>query len=111
MWTISEYEISEHKKEFTLRLPKYWEIISIMIKEKPMEGRPRTERAGQPCLYVRYSVGEKETEEVTFRNVQAGEQLSGPYIHIGSYQEVGYFKVIHLFREVPKPLGEQTTIR
>jgi hypothetical protein len=111
MWTITEHEISEHKTEFTLSLPKDYQILSVLVKEKPLAGQPRYDRSGQPCLYVRSSIGEKEYEEVAFRNVQSGEKIDGPYLFIGSYQEVGYWKVMHLFRRVEsKSLGEQTTM-
>jgi hypothetical protein len=96
-WTVKEYEISEHSRNFILKLPKNYQILSVLIKGSASVNNPM---AGAPCLYIRYPEGEKETEEVVFTQVEDGTSVDGSLQFVGSYQERGYHKIKHLFAEV-----------
>jgi hypothetical protein len=96
-WIVSEHSISEHVPEFTLKLPRDFQLLSVLIKGNPTPNNPT---AGRPYLYVKSPEGEREIEEVHFRQVESGQSVEGPYQHVGSYQERGYHKVKHLFVEV-----------
>jgi hypothetical protein len=96
-WIVSEHSISEHVPEFTLKLPKNYQILSVLIKGNPTPNNPM---AGGPYLYVKSPEGGMGTELVQFVQVESGQSVEGPYHHVGSYQERGYHKVKHLFMEV-----------
>lgn len=96
-WIITEYSISEHVPEFTLTLPKNYQILSVLIKGKPTSNNPM---AGGPYLYVKSPEGETGSEQVHFVQVESGQSVEVAYLYVGSYQERGYHKVKHLFVEV-----------
>lgn len=98
MWAVTEFPISEHEAEFTLRLPENYQTLSVLIKaEKYGDGR---QTKYTPHLYVLAPAGEKETEEVTFLHVEGGDAFEGACAYVGSYQEMGYYKIKHLFRRI-----------
>jgi hypothetical protein len=96
MKVVKEYPISEHVSEFVLTLPANYQILTVFLKSNtPSPG-------AQPVLYVLAPEDQPETEEVTFRHVESSEKLFNAYAYVGSYQEVGYFRVKHLFRLVAR---------
>jgi hypothetical protein len=98
MWAVTELLISEHEAEFALRLPKNYQTLSVLIKaERYGDGR---QTKYSPYLYVLAPAGEKDTEEVAFLHVESGETFEGACAYVGSYQEMGYYKVKHLFRRI-----------
>lgn len=96
-WIVSEHSISEHVSEFNLDLPKNYEVLTVLIKGNPTPDHPM---AGGPCLYVRYPEGTSERVVVHFIQLENGQAFEGAYQYVGSYQDRGYHKVNHLFREV-----------
>jgi hypothetical protein len=93
MWTISEYTISEHVRQFVLTVPSDFIILGVMMK-----AGGRDQPGAQPCLYVKHPADQKDTEQVSFMQLEAGETSKASVQYVGSYQEVGYFKVKHLFQ-------------
>lgn len=98
MWAVTEFPISEHKAEFALWLPKNYQTLSVMIKAERYEDGRQTKYT--PCLYVLAPAGETESEEVAFLHVESGETFEGACAYVGSYQEMGYHTVKHLFRRI-----------
>jgi hypothetical protein len=98
MWTVTEFLISEHEAEFVLLLPKNYQTLSVLIEAERYGNGRQTKYT--PHLYVLAPAGEKENEEVTFLHVESGETFEGACAYVGSYQEMGYYKVKHLFRRI-----------
>lgn len=92
-WTISEFTINEHIRQFILTLPSDFVILGVLMKSLGRE-----QPGAQPHLYVKHPADQKATEDVSFIHLEAGETSNEPVQYVGSYQEVGYFKVKHLFQ-------------
>ena len=103
MRVVKEFLISEHKAEFVLTLPHNYQVLCVQIKrERQTDGRSFSY---SPFLYVLVPADKDEAsypEEVTFRQVEADEEITNAFSYVGSYQERGYFKVKHLFRLVER---------
>ena len=94
-WTISEFTINEHTQQFDLNLPSDFVVLGVLMK-----ALGRDQPGAQPHLYVKHPAGQKATEKVSFIHLEAGMTSDMPVQYVGSYQEVGYFKIKHLFQLV-----------